>query len=141
MPNEIRPAATTRYAGVDVDLFVVDDLLWILKDQAAAALQRQLPTQPSYYGRHFTPWSTRIVSVASASDVRVFSLYGAVSLARRISTPHALEFAEHFDQMDRVWTQLLSLQAVAELPIPAARPALPATRPSPRSNSPRGAAA
>lgn len=141
MPSEIRPAATTRYAGVDVDLFVVDDLLWIRKEQVAAALQHQLPTHPSYYGRHFTPWSTRIVSVASAPDVRVFSLYGAVSLARRISTPRALEFAEYFADMDRVWTQLLILQSVAGLPHAAAGFARSPTPLPPRSTSPRGAAA
>lgn len=93
-----------RFEAVEVDLYELDGLLWLRRGQVEAVIGAALPITSGYYERWHGPYETRLalLSPALADDAgaaRLFTLYGAATLAKRIKAPKAALFCAEVDRL------------------------------------------
>lgn len=105
-----RPETTPHsltFHGQRLDLYRLDGLLWLRKDALMQVLRGEREKDRSFYGRHFTPFSTRIVAMPPLADTggplaptRLFSMWGAARLAVLSRSPVAAEFVRWSDEQE-----------------------------------------
>lgn len=86
-----------RFEVVELDLYELDGLLWVRKDQIQSAIGVDaMPISAGYYERWHGMYETRVALLDPPEPTvpwaRFFTLYGAAALARRIKAPKAALF-------------------------------------------------